>query len=274
MQSVGRIISLAIALALPLAASAQTKTETLADIRQELSFLYVEIQHLKQEQSTTGLLQPAANGTEIARLNALEGELQRITDKVELLGNRLDKIVKDGTNRIGDLEFRLVELEGGDVSKLGETTTLGGDANKLLIPVATPPPSTNGELAVTEQGDFDAAKAAYDTGAFQQSADKFAAFSKTYPGGSLAAEASYWRGESLAQLDDWSNAARGFLQSFSAAPKSSFAPRALYRLGISLDKIGQRDEACLTLNEVGVRYPGSQAETSAKADMVSMGCSG
>ena len=38
-----------------------------------------------------------------------------------------NNIVSDGTNRVRDLEYRLVELEGGDVSKIDFATTLGGD---------------------------------------------------------------------------------------------------------------------------------------------------
>lgn len=266
----------AVMLLTPLSASAQTRKETLADIRQELSFLYVEIQNLKREQSTTGVTQTLTTGgdTEIQRLDALEAELQRLTGKVEKLQFRVNRIVKDGTNRIGDLEYRLVKLEGGDVSKLGETTTLGGDASKVVVPVVPQPQPGTQDLAVAEKGDFDAAKAAYDKGDYKKAADLFAAYGTTYPGGSLTAEAYYWRGQALAELNDWSNAARSFLQSFSATPDSPFAPKALFRLGVSLDKIGQRDEACLTLNEVGVRYPGSESDTNAKTKMTALGCSG
>ncbi len=253
---------------------AQSRTETLADIRQELSFLYVEIQQLKQELSTTGISQPLAGGTEIQRLDALEGELQRITGKVERLQFRIENIVKDGTNRIGDLEFRLVELEGGDTSKLGETTTLGGKTQKIDTPTVPADQTTTGDLAVSEKVDYDTAKAAYDKGEFKKSADLMAAFAKTYPGSPLMAGAYYWRGESFASLNQWTSAARSFLKSFSGTPDSDFAPRALYRLGVSLDKIGQRDEACLTLKEVGARYPGSQSETDAKQQMAALACTG
>jgi tol-pal system protein YbgF len=253
---------------------AQTKAETLADIRQELSFLFVEIQQLKKELSTTGnaTIDTGGTGATQQRLDTLEGELRRITGNVEQLQFRVDKIVKDGTNRIGDLEFRLVELEGGDVSKLGETTTLGGDqAGKPPI-LITPPETQNTDLAVGEQADFDAAKLAYDDGDYQTSADLFAAYADTYPGGVLSGDAQYWRGEALASLGDWNNAARSFLQSFSSAPKGNLAPNALFRLGFSLNEIGQTEEACLTLNEVDLRYPGSDAGQQAKDKMQALQC--
>ena len=109
-------------------AFAQDRQQTLADIRQELTVLFVEVQKLKRELSTTGAPQTNLGGTSaLDRLNTMEAELQRLTASTEELTNRVNRIVEDGTNRIGDLEFRLVKLEGGDISQLGETTTLGGD---------------------------------------------------------------------------------------------------------------------------------------------------
>ena len=276
MRKLAAFLTLLALLAGATAARAQERAETLADIRQELSFLYVEIQRLNQELSTTGSPRSVVGGeTVLQRLDALEGELRRINSKVERLEFRIERIVRDGTNRIGDLEFRLVELEGGDVSKLGETTTLGGAVEAAAVPAApadAPPEDGPGELAVSEQLDFDNARAAYDAGDFARAAEMFAAFVDTYPGGPLTAEASFWQGESLAALDSWNSAARSFLQSFSAAPDGALAPKSLFRLGVSLDRIGQREEACLTLNEVGLRYPDSAAAADAGREMASLGC--
>ncbi|MEL7151165.1 MAG: tol-pal system protein, partial [Pseudomonadota bacterium] len=104
--------------------------QTLADIRQELTVVYVEMQKLKRELSTTGGVNTNLAGTNtFERLDAMEAELQRLTAATERLTNRVDAVVADGTNRIGDLEFRLCELETGcDIASLGETSTLGGGA--------------------------------------------------------------------------------------------------------------------------------------------------
>jgi len=267
------ILSLVLAAASPL--QAQSRKETLADIRQELNVLYVTIQRLKQELSTTGPAPaPPAAQTELEQISALEQELQRITNKVERLEFRINRIVKDGTNRIGDLEFRLVELEGGDTSKLGETTTLGGNVDTPPV-VADNPRPNKPDLAVGEEEDFKAAKAAYDAGKYQQAADLFAPYPDKYPDGPLVPAAQYWRGEALAQLGQWPDAARAFLQSFSGAPDGEYAPKALYRLGVSLDKIGQTEDACLTLKEVARRYPAATDEIDQAAKtMAALGCSG
>ncbi|ABV92855.1 Tol-Pal system YbgF [Dinoroseobacter shibae DFL 12 = DSM 16493] len=252
--------------------TAQDRDQTLADIRQELSVLYVELQSLKREQSTTGAPQISLPPNALDRLNTLEQELSRLTAKTEQLEFRIDRIVRDGTNRIGDLEFRLVELEGGDLSQLGETTTLGGeDVPRPAPPVPGPGPETP-QLAVAEQADFDAAQALLDNGDAAGAAEAFAAYTQTYPGSPLVAEAHYLRGQAEAAQGQWSRAARAYLESFSGSPDGPRAPEALYRLGLSLAELGQRDEACITLREVSVRFPGGAPSIGANTARGELAC--
>lgn len=265
----------------PALAGAQTREETLADIRQEMSVLYVEVQKLKRELSTTGGVgQATVGGSVIDRVAAIEGELQRLTAKTEALELRIDRIVTDGTNRLGDLEFRLVELEGGDTSKLGETSTLGGVQPQTGggASAITPPAGTDNaqsdqpQMAIGEQADYEAAEAALAEGRFAEAAEKFAAFAETYPGGPLSEKAALKRGEALEGAGELSRAARVYLDVFSAAPDGPAAPDALTRLGTALGRLGQTEEACLTLGEVGQRFPGNPAAAEAQAAMQNLGC--
>ncbi|QBF32972.1 tol-pal system protein YbgF [Thalassococcus sp. S3] len=251
--------------------------QTLADIRQELNVLFVEIQRLKRELSTTGAPGVAVTGGSVLdRVTSIESELQRLTARTEELEFRVESVVRDGTNRIGDLEFRLVELEGGDVSQLSETTTLGGDAPANPTPAA-PPASTSqsqtGELALGEEADFNAAKAALEAGQFKEAAEKFATFNQSYPGSPLAAQASLQRGTALNGLGDTREAARAFLESYTTNPTGPSAPEAVVALGTALGKLGKTQEACVTLGEVPVRYPNTPAVANAQKEMATLGCS-
>lgn len=253
---------------------ANAQDQTLADIRQELNILFVEVQRIKRELSTTGAASVNTGGaTQIERIDLIEAELVRLTSKTEQLENRVNRVVKDGTNRIGDLEFRLVELEGGDLSQLSETTTLGGDVDGTMVAVAQPPQNgENTELAMGEQGDFDRAKAALENGENASAAQLFAAFSDTYTGGPLTGEAHYFRGEALSAMGETANAARAYLESFSGSPASARAPDALFGLGVMLGKLGQTNEACVSLREVSVRFPGASVVQDALAETQKLNC--
>ncbi len=273
-----RIAGLVLAAVVSVAGVAQAQDQqTLADIRQELTVLHVEIQRLKREFSTTGSPAPNLSGSSVLeRVDAIEAELQRLTQQTEQLNQRIENIVADGTNRIGDLEFRLVELEGGDLSTLGETSTLGGETASTggaVITPAVPENSGQVELAVGEQADFDAAAQALADGNFQSAADLFTQFDLSYPGSPLASQANLRRGQALDGLGDTREAARAYLASFTGDSEGPLAPEALFELGAALGRLGQTQQACITLGEVGVRFPNSGLAGQAVQEMASLGCS-
>ena len=265
----------------PRAVLAQDR-ETLADIRQQLSVLYVEIQSLKRELSTTGSpMGINTSGTTLQRIDAIEAELQHLTGRTERLEQRVNRVVQDGTNRIGDLEFRLVELEGGDVSALGEVTTLGGVASDTASEAPATVPSLSGgisntetqtQLAVGERADFDRAASALEEGNAQSAADQFDAFLQAYPGSPLEAEAHLGRGQALEALEQVAPAARAYLDSYSQYPHSGVADEALYHLGRALGMLDKVSEACVTLGEVEIRHPGSDMIGAAQTEMQALGC--
>jgi tol-pal system protein YbgF len=252
-------------------------TQTLADIRQELTVLLVEMQTLRRELSTTSGPSVSVSGDTLQRVDLLERELQRLTQRTEELEFRIDRIVRDGTNRVGDLEFRLCELEPGcDIATLGQTPPLGGQTSVAAAPA--PPVSTPGasgqseELAVGERADFDRALAALNAGDASAALSQFESFLMTYALSPLAAEAHFYRGAALSELGRPRDAGLAFLESFSGAPDGPLAPDALYRLGLSLAELQQTREACTTLGEVGVRFPGSLLVANAEAERARLGC--
>ena len=47
---------------------------------------------------------------------------------------------------------------------------------------------------------------------------------------------------------------------------------ALVRLGGALADLGQTQEACVTLQEVGVRFPATSASVEAQGRLATLGC--
>jgi tol-pal system protein YbgF len=263
--------------ALPLAGFAQDRAQSLADIRQELTVLSQSVQGLRAELSTTGGASGAAfGGSLLDRVDAIEAALAQVTAKTENLEFRINKVVSDGTNRIGDLEFRLTELEGGDLGAVGTTPTLGGDTGGTPAAVPSLAPAANstsgGSLATNEQADFDRAKGVLGQGDFRGAADLFATFAQTYTGGPLTVEAQFLRGEALSQLGETSEAARAWLEAFSGDMTGPRAPEALLKVGQALATLGQGPEACVTLQEVGVRFPADPAAIEAANAALGLGC--
>lgn len=257
------------------------QAETLADIRNELGQLAAEFNALKAELVSTGAATSgAAGGDALTRMDTIEAELARLTARTEEVELKLNRVVADGTNRIGDIEYRLCEAtKGCDPANIGATPTLGGDTGGAAAPVVTgsgaaPAVDTTGgaELAVSEKEDFDRAKEVLGQGDFPGAAALFATYAQSYPGGPLVPEALYLRGEALSKTGDTANAARAYLDAFSAKPDGPIAPDALLKLGEGLGALGQVPEACVTLAEVGSRFPASMAATQSVVAMQGLGC--
>jgi tol-pal system protein YbgF len=276
-----RMLRLALVMAcLPMAGFAQD-AQTLADIRAEISQLQADFTSLKSELVNSGAAATGvAGGDALQRMDAIEAELVRLTAKTEEVELKLNRVVTDGTNRIGDLEFRLCELEEGcDIAALPETAPLGGVAlgGGAVAPVQPSDPAAAGtagpELAIGEQNDFNRAKDVLGSGDFRTAADLFATFTQSYPGGPLTQEAHYLRGEALSQSGDTAGAARSYLEAFSGQPSGPQAAPSLLKLGQALGALGQTPEACVTLQEVGTRFPGSAEAATAATSMQGLGCS-
>jgi len=275
-----RRVMLGTALMLALAAPAgAADKQTLADIRAELAQLSAQLQGLRSELVASGAqgMQAAGGASALQRMDAMEAELSRLTSATEALQNRVGQVVKDGTNRIGDLEFRVCELEEGcDSSAIGAAQPLGGAAVATAAAAPAKPAggssSSGGTMAMNEQADFDRAKGVLDQGDFRAAAELFATFAETYPGGPLTGDAGYLRGEALSKAGDVPGAARAWLDGFSAAPEGPRAADDLLELGKALGALGQKNEACATLAEVPARFPASEAAGKVGAAQASLGC--
>lgn len=273
------VLSVAL-LALPV--HAQDRAQRLADIKAELGLLMAEFTALKSETVATGATGGSLGaGDALQRMDAIEAELMRLTSRAEEIELRLTRVVSDGTNRIGDLEYRLCEVtEGCDPANLPETPMLGGAADGGAVAPTEPaisgdpamPADGGPELAMGEQADFDRAKEVLAQGDFRGAADLFATFAQSYPGGPLSQEAAFLRGEALVQVADTAGAARAYLDAFSGKPDGPFAAESLLKLGQALGDLGQVPDACVTLAEVPVRFPGTIHATNADLSRQGLGC--
>ncbi|RWR08070.1 tol-pal system protein YbgF [Sinirhodobacter populi] len=272
------LLGAAMVLALAAPAFAQDRKESLADVRKELAQLSAQLQSLRSELVASGSqgMQAAGGASALQRMDTMEASISRLTSQTEALQNRVNRVVADGTNRIGDLEFRLCELEDGcDPGSIGNAPLGGAAPAADSASLTAPAPNSaapKGDLTVNEQSDFDRAKGVLGQGDFRGAADLFATFTQTYPGGPLTPDAGYLRGDALNRAGDVPGAARAWLDAFSADPEGRRAADNLLELGKALGALGQHNEACTSLGEVQARFPGSEAAGKVPAAKASLGC--
>lgn len=223
------------------------------DLRYRLDILDAELADIRARmggQVGSAVRAPSggtSGGVSDDRLNQLESEIRRLTASVEQMQNRLNQIAGDATRRFGDIEFRLNELEGnptdGGVQPLGGTQSSQGVGS---IVTAT---------SVSEQGDLDRAANDVQQGRFDQAEDRLRRFLNDYQGSPLTGHAWYWLGESQFVRGQHPDAARSYLNGYNFDRRGPQAAANLYRLGVTLGRLGQLNEACLTLSEVSAQFP-------------------
>jgi tol-pal system protein YbgF len=108
---------------------------------------------------------------------------------------------------------------------------------------------------------------------FPEAETGFRNFLEKYPEHSLAGSAQFWLGETFYVQGDTRQAAQNFLAAYKKYPKSRRAPDSLLKLGMSLNKMGQKDQACAALNSVGTEFPRAvEAKKRATAEYKRAGC--
>jgi tol-pal system protein YbgF len=227
------------------------------DLRYRLDILDAELADIRARlggQVGSAVRAPSGGtggGVSDDRINQLEAEIRRLTASVEQMQNQLNRITSDATRRFGDIEFRLNELEGnptdGSVQPLG-----GGQTSSSIGSIVA---NNAGAVSVSEQGDLDRAIQDVEQGRFDQAEDRLRRFLNNYQGSPLTGHAWYWLGESQFVRGQHAEAARSYLNGYNFERVGQQAPANLYKLGVTLGRLGQLNEACLTLREVSAQFP-------------------
>lgn len=130
------------------------------------------------------------------------------------------------------------------------------------VPQGALPPAQPRGPSVAATGGATTAREAYDLAyayvlrkEYEQAEMAFRQFLQSYPRDRLAGDANFWLGESYLQRQRYREAAEQFLKISRENPRAAKAPESLLKLGISLNGLGARDQACATYAKVGVDYP-------------------
>ena len=208
-------------------------------------------------------------------IQQLQGDVRRLQGRVEEQQHEINRLQQQGRDRYVDLDQRILDLskaiearpEPAAASSGGASDASGGSGSQPVQPVKVYwSPEADEKQAYDEiirlirnDKDYDAAiSRLYD-------------FVDKYPEGDLTVNAYYWLGEVYLAKPQPEQAKQAFTIVATRYSDHRKAPDAVYKLGVALDRLGEKDEAVRRMQSVVDRYPQSSAADLAKKYLDSAG---
>jgi tol-pal system protein YbgF len=156
----------------------------------------------------------------------------------------------------------------------------GGFQGQVLVAPGGQPVTETQTVAIQQESDLDSPEALYERSyesllrrQFGDAESGFQTFVSKHRDHSLAGNAQYWLGETYYVQGDYKQAAQAFLSGYQNFPKSRKAADSLLKLGLSLKRLGQNEQACAAFNAVSENYPkATEARKRAQSESKRDGC--
>lgn len=238
-----------------------------------------------------------------SRLNVLETQMRDMRGQLEEKDHQIQQLRTQLDKTLSDMQ---VQMSGGTASGLPPQTpppSSGGNLQSGDMSDITPPqpdanpnaPASSGSSTVKNLGSvnqspsgvpiapssndaaaqYESAFAKLKAGDYVTAQGEFDRFLKVNPGNQLAANATYWYGETFYAQQKYQDAARIFAESYKKYPKSPKAADSLLKLGMSLGGAGKAKEGCVAFKQLKKQFPTGAAATLKRADseMAKLACS-
>lgn len=139
-----------------------------------------------------------------------------------------------------------------------------------VVPPRQQPSSATSQVAVAGTGNprdqYDLAYGLVLQRQYEQAEMAFRQFLQTYPRDRLVPNATYWLGETYFRRSRYPDAVEQYLKIYKTFGTSKVAPDSMLRLALSLRGMGQPDQACATLAEIGRKYPDASTEVRSSVE--------
>lgn len=208
------------------------------------------------------------------RLSLIEQQQREMTGQVETLMNDI-RLVKERLDRMqADNDQRFQHMEGGGLKPPTPLDT-------TVIPKPYVAPSSEGTLGVLSGANDSPAEVLYEDafshirdGNYAAAETGFKEFMERFSNHSLASNAQYWLGETYYVRGDYKQSARAFAQGYQDFPKGPKAGDSLLKLGLSLGKLGKKEDACLSFQQLQKEFPGDVSPVQRRAvdEIKQLGC--
>lgn len=155
-----------------------------------------------------------------------------------------------------------IGTSGGLAAAAGQDLAVGGTlAPPPVAGAAATPQQQMASVAPTVDpgADYDSAYSSIVRGDYAAAETGFKKFLTDFPGDPRAADAQYWLGESYYSRHQYRDAATSYLATYKNHPTSQKAPDSLFKLGLSLEGLGETSAACATYGELTKKFPKAQS---------------
>ena len=179
-----------------------------------------------------------------AKINELEALVSQMTSQMEENAHQLATLQEDFKRMNADVDFRLNELKNANVSP------------------ASPEPVKQEAVEEKKEEKPKDAKTAYNNAydllkqmKYEEAESALQAFLKDYPENELAGNAQYWLGETYYVCGQYEPAAVAFATGFKNYKDNTKAPDNLLKLGLSMQQLGKKKEACTAFKNLKTKFP-------------------
>ena len=202
------------------------------------------------------------------RLSQIEEQIQQLTGQLEEQQYRIEQIARGGTTgQRTALEPSVVQKPAPSATPTSGQATQPAWNNAPSGTPSAPAANPTADLsslsadALYEKSFVDIRDGNYDAAEYG-----FKTFLDKHSDHKLAANAQYWLAETHYVRGDYTEAAKLFARGYQNYPESSKVSDNLLKLGLSLAKLGKKDDACLTLKQLKNQFSDESGPVMRRAD--------
>ncbi len=199
------------------------------------------------------------------QIRALQGQVEQLTQQLRAQGAGRAPIAGTAPPAAGGFGSTTISSERDPIGQIiAQPPTAPPAAAPMPTPTPAFPQATASDASAKQlyeaaygqllQQDYASAETAFDD------------FLKRFPNDQLAGNAQYWLGETFFVRGQFKAAANAFLKGYQTYGRSVKAPDSLLKLAMSLDRLGQKDAACSSYSELGVKFPNAPVNVKSRAD--------
>lgn len=195
-------------------------------------------------------------------IQQLQGEVRRLQGEVEEQRHLINRLQQQGRDRYIDLDQRILDLSEKVASQPAPETSSGAGSaasNQARETREYRQPDAEERQAYEQIQDLIRNQKKYD-----EAISRIYEFIDKYPEGDLTVNAYYWLGEVYLVKPQLEQAKQAFTIVATRFADHRKAPDAVYKLGVTHDRMGEKEQARRNMQTVIEDYPSSSAADLAR----------